>query len=85
MLVQHLAGYIPEDREEKPRDFFDLNLKLSYDFPIFKSATLQVNAGIQNIFNAYQNDFDKGADRDSGYKNGPSLPRSFFAGVKISY
>ena len=42
MLVQHLAGYIPEDREEKTRDFFDLNLKLSYDFPIFKSATLQV-------------------------------------------
>lgn len=33
------AGYIPEDREEKTRDFFDLNLKLSYDFPIFKSAT----------------------------------------------
>ena len=33
----------------------------------------------------YQNDFDKGADRDSGYIYGPSLPRSFFAGVKISY
>ena len=45
----------------------------------------QVNAGVQNIFNAYQNDFDKGADRDSGYIYGPSLPRSFFAGVKISY
>jgi outer membrane receptor for ferrienterochelin and colicins len=30
-------------------------------------------------------DFDKGADRDSGYIYGPSLPRSFFAGVKISY
>lgn len=59
MLVQHLAGYIPEDREEKTRDFFDLNLKLSYDFPIFKSATLQVNAGIQNIFDSYQDDFDK--------------------------
>ena len=26
---------------------------------------LQLNAGIQNIFNAYQDDFDKGADRDS--------------------
>ena len=52
---------------------------------LYKSMNLQVNAGIQNIFNAYQNDFDKGADRDSGYIYGPSLPRSFFAGVKISY
>ena len=42
---------------------------------------LQINAGIQNIFNAYQDDFDKGADRDSGYIYGPSLPRSFFVGV----
>ena len=55
------------------------------DLPDYKSMNLQVNAGIQNIFNAYQNDFDKGADRDSGYIYGPSLPRSFFAGVKISY
>ena len=46
---------------------------------------LQDKPGIHNIFNAYQNDFDKGADRDSGYIYGPSLPRSFFAGVKISY
>ena len=85
MLVQHLAGYIPEDREEKTRDFFDLNLKLSYDFPIFKSATLQVNAGIQNIFDSYQDDFDKGAHRDAGYIYGPGIPRSYFVGCKISY
>ena len=32
MLVQHLAGYIPEDREEKTPDFFDLNMKVAYDF-----------------------------------------------------
>ena len=29
----------------------------------------------KNIFNAYQKDFDRGADRDSGYIYGPSLPR----------
>ena len=85
MLVQHLAGYIPEDREEKTRDFFDLNLKLAYDFPIFKSVTLQVNAGVQNIFDSYQDDFDKGAHRDAGYIYGPGIPRSYFVGCKISY
>ena len=46
MLVQHLAGYIPEDREVKTKDFFDMHIKLAYDFPIFKSVTLQVNAGV---------------------------------------
>ena len=44
MLVQHLAGYIPEDREEKTPDFFDLNMKVAYDFPLYKSVTLQLNA-----------------------------------------
>ena len=30
-------------------------------------------------------DFDSGADRDSGYMYGPTLPRTFFFGVKLSY
>ena len=85
MLVQHLAGYIPEDREEKTPDFFDLNMKVAYDFPLYKSVTLQVNAGVQNIFEAYQSDFDQGKDRDSKYIYGPGMPRSYFVGCKISY
>ena len=32
---------------------------------------LQVNAGLQNIFTAYQDDFHNGAARDSGYIYGP--------------
>ncbi len=85
MLVQHLEGYIPEDREEKTPDFFDLNVKVAYDLPIFRSVTLQVNGGVQNIFNAYQKDFDKGPARDAGYMYGPGIPRSYFIGCKISY
>lgn len=45
----------------------------------------EINAGVQNIFNAYQNDFDKGSDRDANYIYGPGNPRMFFAGIKISY
>lgn len=66
-------------------DFFDLGLKVAYDFQLYKSTTLQLNAGVQNIFQAYQKDFDRGANRDSNYIYGPSTPRSFFAGMKISY
>lgn len=54
----------------------DIGLKVSYDFSLYKSTTLQLNAGVQNIFNAYQKDFDKGANRDSGYIYGPGMPRS---------
>ncbi len=85
MLVQHMAGYIPEDREETTPDFFDMNLKLAYDIPLFRTVTLQVNGGVQNLFNAFQSDFDKGGNRDAGYVYGPGSPRSYFIGCKISY
>lgn len=85
MLVPHEAGYIDHPVAETTRDFFDMGLKVSYDFRVYKSVDLQLNAGVQNMFNAFQDDFDKGRDRDSGYIYGPSLPRSYFAGVKIIY
>ncbi|MDL2282492.1 TonB-dependent receptor [Parabacteroides sp. OttesenSCG-928-G06] len=85
MLVQHFEGAIAEDREEKTPDFFDMNVKLTYDIPLFRTTTFQINGGIQNIFNAFQSDHDKGPDRDAGYIYGPSLPRSFFLGCKLTY
>ena len=92
MYVQHYAGGIltdgstlEEDRIERTQPFFDLSAKLSYDFKIWKTIGLQINAGIRNILNSYQSDFDRGADRDSGYIYGPSLPRSVFVGAKLSF
>ena len=34
---------------------------------VFHTACLDFSAGITNIFNSYQNDFDHGENRDSGY------------------
>ena len=85
MLVQHMAGYIAKDVAVTTPDFFDMTAKVSYDFSLYKTITLQVNAGVQNIFNAYQKDFDQGKERDSGYIYGPSLPRSYFAGMKLMF
>ena len=85
MLVQHMAGYIENDVAVNTPGFFDMGIKLAYDFTLYKSVTLQLNAGVQNIFNAYQSDFDQGVNRDSGYIYGPAAPRSYFAGIKISY
>lgn len=85
MLVQHMAGYIDKDVAVNTRDFFDMGVKVAYDFKLYKSVDLQLSAGVQNVFNAYQNDFDQGVERDSGYIYGPATPRSYFAGIKISY
>lgn len=85
MLVEHHAGWIEANRTEKTPDFFDMSFKAAYDFRIYNNIKLQVNAGVQNIFGAYQKDFDQGPDRDSGYMYGPTAPRSFFLGIKLSY
>ncbi len=83
MLVQHFAGYIAEDMEKVTPEFYDVNLKLSYEFKLNESAKLQLNGGVQNIFNSYQNDFDKGELRDAGYIYGPAMPRTYFFGLKF--
>lgn len=85
MLVEHRAGYIDRDRTEKTPDFMEVNFKASHDFHLYKNVTLEVSAGVQNIFNAYQRHFDQGPDRDSGYMYGPATPRCYFAGLKVSY
>jgi outer membrane receptor for ferrienterochelin and colicins len=85
MLVEHHAGMIAQNVTVTTPDFLDMGFKAAYDFKLYSSFSLQLNAGAQNIFNSFQNDFDAGADRDSGYIYGPTLPRTFFLGVKLVY
>ena len=85
MWVQHMKGYIEKDRIERTPDFFNGNVKVAYDIDLSKEFVLQLNAGVQNIFNAYQTDFDMGPDRDSGYIYGPTMPRSYFFGLKLRF
>ena len=83
MYVPHLAGVIDEDRMERSPDWMDLNFKANYTFNLKENLKLQFNAGVQNIFNKYQDDLDQGVNRDPGYIYGPGNPRVFFFGVKI--
>lgn len=85
MSVPHEAGYIEKNKTERTSSFFDLNWKVSYTMLFYKSCIVEINGGIQNIFDAFQKDFDKGPNRASAYVYGPSLPRSFYAGAKISF
>ncbi|MFR9523435.1 MAG: TonB-dependent receptor [Rikenellaceae bacterium] len=85
MYVEHAAGYIEEDTIEHTPDFWDANFKLTYNFTLSQSLRTQLHVGVNNIFNQYQSDFDKDADRDAGYVYGPMLPRSFNCGVKFMF
>ena len=64
--------------------FFDLSLKASYIIPIGEHSTIELKAGVQNIFDSYQRDFDCGPERDASYIYGPALPRTVFAGAKLT-
>ena len=83
MLVQHFAGYIPEDEEVTTPTFFEWDFKLCYDIPLYKHYTLEINAGVKNILDHFQSDIDKGMDRDAGFIYGPATPRTFFAGINL--
>ncbi len=84
-LPVDLSGqYIIVDEMVRTPRFFELNLKLNYTFVLKDHIKLHLNAGIQNIMNAFQMDLDKGAYRDSGYFYGPTQPRTIFFGLKIS-
>lgn len=63
--------------------FFDLNLNAESHFDISEDFQLTLNAGVKNLFNSFQDDFDVGPTRDSDYVYGPALPRTFFVGLTI--
>lgn len=79
--------YVPHESKEvvnKVDSFFELGTKISYDFTVLDYSTLQLNAGVKNMFNSYQKDFDKGPDRDSAYIYGPASPRTVYVGLALT-
>lgn len=85
MLVQHMAGSGTDiDLAVNTQSFFDASVKLTYCFRLFNRVDLDLSAGMTNIFNSYQSDFDRGANRDSGYIYGPALPRCLNVGLSLS-
>jgi outer membrane receptor for ferrienterochelin and colicins len=60
----------------------ELSGKITRRF-IFQRWQAECYAGMRNISNAYQSDFDKGKNRDSNYIYGPGMPRTVYLGCKI--
>ena len=83
MLIPHYAGYVDRDEEVISPTFFDMGIKLAYEIPLYRLYSLEINAGVKNIFDSFQRDIDQGIDRDAGYIYGPSLPRTYFFGLNF--
>ena len=86
MLVPYFGNTLanPEDGQLNDVDpFFDLGMKISQDFKLSNDLSLQLYAGVKNLFAAYQDDFDYGIDRDPGYIYGPLSPRTIYFGIKL--
>ncbi|SFW18802.1 outer membrane receptor for ferrienterochelin and colicins [Sinomicrobium oceani] len=67
----------------KSNSFYDMNLKLSHHIDVSDNFQMNVYAGVRNVFNSYQDDFDTGATRDSDYIYGPAQPRTIYFGIKL--
>jgi outer membrane receptor for ferrienterochelin and colicins len=84
MLVPYFGTSAGEDGELRTSEvFFDWSVNLKYHIRT-SVGSFHIFAGMKNILNSYQRDFDKGGDRDPGYIYGPTAPRTLQFGVKIN-
>ncbi|MBR6672717.1 MAG: TonB-dependent receptor [Alistipes sp.] len=84
MLVQHNAGWIEQNRTEQTPSFWDIGMRLAYRFQLSQAVALEINGGVKNIFDSFQNDIDYGPNRDSVYIFGPTMPRTYFLGISFT-
>lgn len=86
MLMTHFAG-APEqtvDEYKTTPTFFEWGFKVGYTFKFdVVDSGLEVFAGVKNLTNSYQNDFDTLRDRDSNYVYGPGAPRTIYVGLRL--
>lgn len=68
---------------ERTPTFTEIDLMAAYTKPISSSFILEIQAGVRNLSNAFQEDFESGRDRDAGYMFGPMRPRMFTLGVAV--
>ena len=82
MLTPYFGPENPDGELRNSNPFFDLGAKISYTKKI-NDISIEFSTGIKNIFNSYQNDFDRGMDRDPAYIYGPVSPRKIYFGIKF--
>ena len=85
MLVQHFAGAPNQLTDEiiSSETFNNISIRIERNTEWLKNSESSVFAGVKNVLNSYQSNFDIGKNRDSGFVYGPALPRTFFVGLSV--
>ena len=86
MLVPYFGTELSDPKNGELRtsqSFFDAGIKGAYNILVTDNVKMEIYAGVKNIFNSYQNDFDYGIDRDPSYIYGPLAPRMIYMGIRF--
>ena len=85
MLVPHFAGAPNQLTDEiiSSETFNNISIRIERNTEWLKNSDSSVYAGVKNVLNSYQSNFDIGKNRDSGFVYGPALPRTFFVGLSV--
>lgn len=83
MKYVNSGDIIEGEKLVKTDSFIEMGTKISYHFDLSNDICVELNAGVKNIFNSYQSNFDKGVYRDAGWIYGPNTPRTIYFGIKF--
>ncbi len=86
MKVPHFAGAPNQETDEivVTDPFSEFNVKVGYTLAFDRAnSNFEIYTGVKNLFNAYQDVFDIGKNRDSNFVYGPAQPRTFYVGLNL--
>ncbi len=74
---------LPNEYRTSP-SFTEIGAKIGYTFSLpMIDSEIEIFGGVKNLTDNFQNDFDNYKNRDSNYIYGPSMPRTFYLGLRI--
>ncbi|MGE0929694.1 TonB-dependent receptor plug domain-containing protein [Peijinzhouia sedimentorum] len=82
VLYQGIRREISIDRT---KSFLEWDIFMTRSIPIHNQLYMELSAGVRNILNAYQSDFESGRERDASYIYGPIRPRTISFGLKVGF
>jgi outer membrane receptor for ferrienterochelin and colicins len=67
-------------------DFLTLDASVARGFDVgSRGSKIRIQLGVRNLTDAFQDDIDQGANRDSDYVYGPRYPRSVYLQTSFTY
>ena len=93
----HLVGHVLDERTGEHLPYVNVQVKgtdigtvtdesghfFLKKVHLYKQYCLEISCGVKNILDQFQRDIDRGEFRDANYIYGPTIPRTWFAGLSL--